>query len=222
MPKLGNHGRWTRRIQTRVQRYNDLCKRAIELSEEGSLSEESYNVAIRALVDALKNCVLVNNSNNNGADTSNNAYSLREAEENQGNLALKPSKKRSTARKRKVQLEQDVMLVDAQESLQPMDNLSSDAMTLNGYYGTQQNVQGLHVQLNLMEPPHDGYYVNQQSMQGLGPLNSMAPSHDGFFGTQQSIHGLGGQLEFRPATTFGYSLQDEPDPQFHGNNSRNT
>nr|XP_025632532.1 uncharacterized protein LOC112727111 [Arachis hypogaea] len=35
----------------------------------------------------------------------------------------------------------------------------------------------------------------------------MAPSHDGFFGTQQSIHGLGGQLEFRPATSFGYSLQ---------------
>ncbi|OIW12870.1 hypothetical protein TanjilG_24803 [Lupinus angustifolius] len=101
-----------------------------------------------------------------------------------------------------------------------MDNLSSDAITLNGYYGAQQNVQGL-VQLNLMEPPHDSYYVNQQSMQGLGPLNSMAPSHDGFFRTQQNIHGLGGQLEFRPTTTFGYSLQDEPEPQFHGNSSRN-
>ncbi|TKY51016.1 FAR-RED IMPAIRED RESPONSE 1 [Spatholobus suberectus] len=212
----------TRRIQTRVHRYNDLCKRAIDLSEEGSLSEESYNVVFRALVDALKNCVVVNNSNNNGAATSNNAYGLHEAEENQGPLALKPNKKRNAARKRKAQVEQDVILVDAQDSLQQMDNLSSDAITLNGYYGTQQNVQGLQVQLNLMEPPHDGYYVNQQSMQGLGPLNSMAPSHDGFFGTQQSIHGLGGQLEFRPATTFGYSLQDEPDPQFHGNSSRNT
>lgn len=212
----------TRRIQTRVQRYNDLCKRAIDLSEEGSLSEENYSVVFRALVDALKNCVLVNNSNNSGAETSNNAYGFREAEENQVPLALKPNKKRNAARKRKAQLEQDVILVNAQDSLQQMDNLSSDAMTLNGYYGTQQNVQGLQVQLNLMEPPHDGYYVNQQGMQGLGPLNSMAPSHDGFFGTQQSIHGLGGQLEFRPATTFGYSLQDEPDPQFHGNSSRNT
>ncbi|KAK7357612.1 hypothetical protein VNO80_16907 [Phaseolus coccineus] len=212
----------TRRIQTRVQRYNDLCKQAIDLSEEGSLSEENYSVVFRALVDALKNCVLVNNSNNSGAETSNNAYGLREAEENQGPLALKPNKRRNAARKRKAQLEQDVILANAQDSLQQMDNLSSDAMTLNGYYGTQQNVQGLQVQLNLMEPPHDGYYVNQQSMQGLGPLNSMAPSHDGFFGTQQSIHGLGGQLEFRPAPTFGYSLQDEPDPQFHGNGSRNT
>ncbi|KAK7269907.1 hypothetical protein RIF29_22708 [Crotalaria pallida] len=212
----------TRRIQTRVQRYNDLCKQAIDLSEEGSLSEESYNVVFRALVDALKNCVLVNNSNPNGTESSNNSYSLREAEENQGILALKPSKKRNIARKRKVQSEQDVVLVDAQDSLQQMDNLSSDAITLNGYYSTQQNVQGLQVQLNLMEPPHDGYYVNQQSMQGLGPLNSMAPSHDGFFGTQQSIHGLGGQLEFRPATTFGYSLQDETEHQFHGSSSRNT
>ncbi|XP_020206020.1 protein FAR-RED IMPAIRED RESPONSE 1 [Cajanus cajan] len=212
----------TRRIQTRVQRYNDLCKQAIDLSEEGSLSEENYNVVFRALVDALKNCVLVNNSNINGAEASNSAHSLREAEENQGALALKPNKKRNAARKRKAQLEQDVILVDAQDSLQQMDNLSSDAVTLNGYYGSQQNVQGLQVQLNLMEPPHDGYYVNHQSMQGLGPLNSMAPSHDGFFGTQQSIHGLGGQLEFRPATTFGYSLQDEHDPQFHGNSSRNT
>lgn len=92
----------TRRIQTRVQRYNDLCKRAIDLSEEGSLSEENYSVVFRALVDALKNCVLVNNSNNSGAETSNNAYGFREAEENQVPLALKPNKKRNAARKRKV------------------------------------------------------------------------------------------------------------------------
>lgn len=214
----------TQRIQTRPQRYNDLCKRSIALSEEGSSSEESYNIALRALIDALKNCVLVNNSNDNGAETGNNGYSLREAEEYQSTLASKPSKKRNTTRKRKVQREQSPVLVDAQDTLQQMDNLSSDAIALNGYYGTQQNVQGLHVQLNLMEPPHDGYYVNQHSMQGLGPLNSMAPSHDGYFGTQQSIHGMGGQLEYRPTTTFGYSLQDEPDPDphFHSNSSRNT
>jgi hypothetical protein len=72
------------------------------LSEEGSLSEESYNVAIRTLVNSLKNCVHVNNSNDNGAEAGNNGYSLREAEENQSTLALKPSKKRNTTRKRKV------------------------------------------------------------------------------------------------------------------------
>ncbi|KAK4480787.1 hypothetical protein RD792_011638 [Penstemon davidsonii] len=51
----------TERIQTRVQRYNDLCRRAIELGEEGSLSEENYKIASRALVEALKNCVNINN-----------------------------------------------------------------------------------------------------------------------------------------------------------------
>ncbi|KAK4284507.1 hypothetical protein QN277_001331 [Acacia crassicarpa] len=213
----------TERIQTRVQRYNDLCKKAIELSEEGSLSEESYDVVFRALVDALKNCVHVNNSNNNNAETSNNALALRETEENQVSIATKTTKKRTPAKRRKAQIDTDMILVDTQDSLQQMDNLSSDGMTLNGYYGAQQNVQGL-VQLNLMEPPHDGYYVNQQSMQGLGQLNSMTSSHDGFFGTQQSIHGLG-PLEFRPPTTFGYTLQDDPDlrsAQFHASSSRNT
>ncbi|KAJ7967551.1 Protein FAR-RED IMPAIRED RESPONSE 1 [Quillaja saponaria] len=208
----------TERIKTRVQRYNDLCKQAIELSEEGSSSEDTYSIAIHALVDALKNCVYVNNN----SETSKNNPGLREAEDrNQGIIAAKSTKKKNTSKKRKVQSEPDVLRVDAQDSLQQMDNLSSDAMTLNGYYGTPQNVQGL-VQLNLMEPPHDGYYVNQHSMQGLGQLTSLAPGHGGLFGTQQNIHGLG-QLEFRPSTTFSYSLQDEPhlrSAQLHGSTSR--
>ncbi|WJX21179.1 hypothetical protein P8452_10642 [Trifolium repens] len=225
LPALAYHFRIHRNVKLAEKNNIDILHAVSERTrkiEEGSLSEESYNVAIRTLVNSLKNCVHVNNSNDNGAEAGNNGYSLREAEENQSTLALKPSKKRNTTRKRKVQQEQNPVLVDAQDSLPQMDNLGSDAMNLNGYYGTQQNVQGLHVQLNLMEPPQDGYYVNQQSMQGLGPLNSMGPSHDGFFGTQQSIHGMGGQLEYRPTTSFGYSLQDEHDPHFHSNNSRNT
>ncbi|KAG6660517.1 protein FAR-RED IMPAIRED RESPONSE 1-like isoform X1 [Carya illinoinensis] len=210
----------TERMQTRVQRYNDLCKQAIELSEEGSLSEESYSIAFRALVEALKNCVNVNNSTINAAETSCNALGLREEEENQRSLRAKTSKRKNTYKKRKVPSEPDAIVVEAQESLQPMDGLSSDGMTLSGYYGAQQNVQGL-VQLNLMEPPHDGYYVNQHSMQGLGQLNSLAPSHDGFFGTQQSIHGLG-QLDFRPPTNFSYSLQLQDDPDLRSSQLHNS
>uniref|UniRef100_A0A5B6YMX0 Protein FAR1-RELATED SEQUENCE n=1 Tax=Davidia involucrata TaxID=16924 RepID=A0A5B6YMX0_DAVIN len=210
----------TERIQTRVQRYNDLCKQAIELGEEGSLSEDSYNIAFRALVEALKNCVNVNNKS--AAESSCSALCLRDMEEeNQGSLATKTSKKKSANKKRKVQSEPEAIIVEAQDGLQQMENLSSDGMTLNGYYGTQQNVQGL-IQLNLMEPPHDGYYVNQQTMQGLGQLNSIGPSHDGFFGAQQSMHGLG-HLDFRPPTSFSYSLQDESNlrpSQLHGDTSR--
>ncbi|KAL6347136.1 hypothetical protein AAG906_012717 [Vitis piasezkii] len=212
----------TERIQTRVQRYNDLCKRAIELGEEGSLSQESYSIAFRTLVEALKNCVNVNNSNNSAVEFISNAHGPRDMEEeNQGSLGTKTSKKKMASRKRKGQSEPGVIIPEAQDSLQQMGNLSSDGITLNGFYGSQQNVQGL-VQLNLMEPPHDGYYVNQQGMQGLGQLNAVAPSHDGFFGTQPSMHGLG-HLDFRPPTSFGYSMQDEHSlrsTQLHGDASR--
>lgn len=93
------------RIHTRVQRYNDLCKLAIEMSEEASLSEESYNIAFRTLVEALKNCVNVNNCNNSAAESDGHALAHREAEEeNQGCHcnAAKPSKKKNPVRKRKV------------------------------------------------------------------------------------------------------------------------
>lgn len=214
----------TERVQTRVQRYNDLCKRAIELSEEGSSSEETYNIALRTLVEALKNCVNVNNSNGTVIEFSGTVHGIREAEEeNQGSPAAKAIRKRNTNRKRKVPAKQDGVLVESQDSLQQMDNLSSDGIALNGYYGAQQNVHGL-VQLNLMEPPHDSYYVNQQSMQGLGQLNSIAPNHDGFFGAQQSIHGMG-QLDFRPSSSFSYSLQDDPhlrSSQLHDDASRHS
>lgn len=91
----------TERIQSRVQRYNDLCKRAIELGEEGSLSEENYNIACRALVEALKNCVNINNRT--AAEGSGNSVGLRCAEEeNQLLHAAKTNKKKNVNKKRKV------------------------------------------------------------------------------------------------------------------------
>ncbi|PIN12140.1 hypothetical protein CDL12_15255 [Handroanthus impetiginosus] len=203
----------TERIQTRVQRYNDLCKRAIELGEEGSLSEENYTIACRALVEALKNCVNVNNRN--VVEYSSNSVGIRSAEEeNHFHQATKTNKKRNANKKRKLQPEPEAVVIDAQDSLQQMENLSSEGITLNGFYGSQQHVHGM---LNLMEPPHDAYYVGQQTMQGLGQLNSIASSHDSFYGAQQSMPGLG-HLDFRqPAFTYG--MQDEHNvrpTQLHG------
>ncbi|KAK3012043.1 hypothetical protein RJ639_010707 [Escallonia herrerae] len=194
-------------------------KKEREDGAKGSLSEESYNIAFRALDEALKTCVNVNNKC--VAESSNTALCLREVEEeNQGIAATKSNKKKSANKKRKVQLEPEAVNIEAQDSLQQMENLSSAGITLNGYYGTQQNVQGL-LQLNLMEPPNDGYYVDQQSMQGLGQLNSVPPNHDGFFGAQQSMHGMG-HLDFRPSS-FSYGLQGEPNlrsTQLHGDTTR--
>lgn len=40
-------------VQSKVRRFNDLCRRAIVLGEEGSLSEESYKIALVAIEDTL-------------------------------------------------------------------------------------------------------------------------------------------------------------------------
>lgn len=47
-------------VESKVQRYNDLCQQAFRLSNEGSLSRESYNVAFDALEEALRNCESLN------------------------------------------------------------------------------------------------------------------------------------------------------------------
>lgn len=89
------------KMQTIVQCYNDLCKQAIELSEKRSLSEKTYAAIFHVLVHALKNCVHLNNSNNNNVETSKNSYGLHKVEENQVSHAIKPIKKRTPPKKRK-------------------------------------------------------------------------------------------------------------------------
>ncbi|KAB1210620.1 Protein FAR-RED ELONGATED HYPOCOTYL 3 [Morella rubra] len=112
------------------------------------------------------------------------------------------------------------MTVGAQDSLQQMDKLR--AVTLDGYYGTQQSMQGM-VQLNLMAPTRDNYYGNQQTIQGLGQLNSIAPSHDGYYSAPQSMHGLGQMDFFRTPTGFTYGIRDDSNvraAQLHDDASR--
>ncbi|XP_042048207.1 protein FAR1-RELATED SEQUENCE 4-like isoform X1 [Salvia splendens] len=58
-------------VQAKVRRYNDLCRRAIILGEEGSLSEESYNNAVAAINEALKHCTVANQPSNQSGLTPN-------------------------------------------------------------------------------------------------------------------------------------------------------
>ncbi|XP_068664549.1 protein FAR1-RELATED SEQUENCE 4-like isoform X2 [Aristolochia californica] len=46
--------------ESKVDRFNDLCQRSIKFAEEGSLSKESYIVALHALQEALEKVVLEN------------------------------------------------------------------------------------------------------------------------------------------------------------------
>ncbi|KMT12678.1 hypothetical protein BVRB_4g087770 [Beta vulgaris subsp. vulgaris] len=213
----------TERLQTRAQRYVSLCKQAIGLSEEGSLTQDSHSIALRTLVDTLKNCVRMNNIHRSATELGDTYCAHDIVQTFQENISTRTSKKKNVVKKRKVASETDVMLTDAEDNLHHMENLSSDGISLNGYYGSQPNVPGL-VQLNLMEPPHDSFYVDQESMQGLGQLNSIGPNHEGFFGAQQSVHGLG-HLDFRPSSSFSYSLQDEHNlrsTELRGDASRHT
>uniref|UniRef100_A0A803QIN4 Protein FAR1-RELATED SEQUENCE n=1 Tax=Cannabis sativa TaxID=3483 RepID=A0A803QIN4_CANSA len=197
-------------LQTRVQRYNDLCQRAMKLCEEGSLSQESYSIACRALEETFGNCTSVNNSSRSLVDAGTSATHgiLCMEEDSHSKNIVKTNKKKNPTKKRKVSFEPDVITVGTQDSLQQMDNkLNPRAVTLDSYYGAQQNVQGM-VQLNLMAP-RDNYYGNQQTIQGLGQLNSIAPSHDGYYSAQQSMHALG-QMEFFSRPSFTYGIRDDP------------
>ncbi|KAF8390886.1 hypothetical protein HHK36_023185 [Tetracentron sinense] len=194
-------------VQSRVERYNQLCQQAIKLADEGSLSRDSYNIAFLALEEALNHCPGVDNLISSVDPSTSATHGLHDIEGmNQGNSTTKAGKRNNTSRKRKTRAEAEVITIGAQDSWQQMGQLSSRSPTLDGYYGTQQCMQGMG-QINSIAPARDGYYTNPQSMQDLGQLNSIAPSYDGHYGTQQSMQGLG-QIDFRSPTMHSYNIQD--------------
>ncbi|KAI3826753.1 hypothetical protein L1987_00806 [Smallanthus sonchifolius] len=79
-------------------------------------------------------CVNVNNK-----DLSNKAILFHDVEdENLGCVSVKTSKRKI------VQLEPEPVMLEGRDSLQQMESMSSNGITLHGYYGTQSNVQGLY------------------------------------------------------------------------------
>ncbi|GKV21455.1 hypothetical protein SLEP1_g31434 [Rubroshorea leprosula] len=218
----GRHlfGEESEQVQSRVHRYNDLCQRAMKLTEEGSLSQEGYNIAFRALEEAYGNCLSANTSNKSLIDavTSPTHGLICIEEDNQSRSTGKINKKKNPTKKKKGNSEQEIMTVGAQDSLQQVDKLSPRPVTLDSYFGTQQSVQGM-VQLNLMAP-RESYYANQQAMQGLGQLNTMPTNPDGYYGTQQTMPAMGQMDFFR---THGFYIRDDPSvraTQLHEDASR--
>ncbi|KAL0718993.1 hypothetical protein Bca4012_068316 [Brassica carinata] len=194
-------------LQTRLQRYNDLCQRALKLSEEASCSQESYNIAFLAVEEALRNCTSGRSLPDVVSSPTQGLVSVEE--DNQSRNGCKTSKKKNPTKKRKANSEQEVMPpVTAPESLQQMDKLIPRTVGIESYYGTQQSVQNM-VQLDLMGGPNrDNFYGNQQTIQGLRQLNSIAPSYDSYYAAQQGIHGQGVDF-FRPPN-FSYDIRDDP------------
>ncbi|XP_061372471.1 protein FAR1-RELATED SEQUENCE 2 isoform X2 [Gastrolobium bilobum] len=228
------------RTASRVQRFNDLCRRAIRLSEIGSLSEDTYRIASQALEEVYKQCVT-------RSTLESNKLAVDVEEKNSGCHRTKSTKKKKSCNRRECFDPEKInikMLDGFQKGEQrnsrahnfdncyisQLDtqtvNLDSRASTLDGYYGAQQNVLG---DLNSVSIMHDGYYSSQQANLGMGQMHSV-PNRGPYYGMQHSMQGLfGGQLTFRTPTVHECfelqdSVQDMEQPirasQFHGITSK--
>ncbi|XP_038678950.1 protein FAR-RED IMPAIRED RESPONSE 1-like isoform X2 [Tripterygium wilfordii] len=154
--------------ESRVQRYNDLCRRAFKLGDEGSLSQESYNIAYTALEEALRECESVNNSIKSGTgENLPSSQAFRDYEEvNQGNSPSKTSKKHDVSKKKQVHPEPEVITLGLPTSWPQMEHSNLRAAAL------------------------DCSYVSQEGVEGAGQLTSKGPTVDGYFGTRQLIQGM--------------------------------
>ncbi|XP_062009139.1 protein FAR1-RELATED SEQUENCE 2-like isoform X2 [Rosa rugosa] len=219
----------SKRLNYRVQRFNDLCKLAVKLGEEGSLSPETYQIAFQALDEVLKQCVNVNNSvrglSEPNASCIHGSNDLEEGNHSGGMAKL--SKKKKTHRKRKGQTEPDGIPIRLQDSYQQMELMNSGARNLDSCHVPQQELQG---ELGSKGRAQDSCYGAQQSMQEMGRLDSVSPICDGYYGnqqvsrgylhslptrvghhgTQQSMQGMfQGQLGFRaPAVHSSFDIRD--------------
>ncbi|KAI3696984.1 hypothetical protein L6452_29659 [Arctium lappa] len=81
-------------VQTKTRRFNDLCRRAIILGEEGSISQESYKIALSAIKDALLQCSNANNSAENelrpSTSTSLGIYGTEEEDQGAATVSKEP------------------------------------------------------------------------------------------------------------------------------------
>ncbi|KAM1138249.1 hypothetical protein ACFX14_036042 [Malus domestica] len=194
--------------ESRVQRYNDLCRRAFKLSDEGSLSQESYSIAFNALEEALRSCESINNSIQNVTEPiSPKTHGPQGSEgENQGNNNIETNKKNGASKKGQVHSEPEAISIGMQENWQQVAELTSRAPNFDGYYGSQQIVQGMG-QLNTIPSSREEYHSNQH-MPRPCLINSIAPIHDSHYMTQQRLHGVA-QLHFGPQSIPGYfDIQD--------------
>ncbi|KAM0956057.1 hypothetical protein ACFX2A_024879 [Malus domestica] len=182
----------SKRLNCRVQHFNDLCKLAVKLGEEGSLSPDAYHIALQALETVMKHCVDVNNSVRSVLEpvSANHGFIDVEVVDPSCSVA-KLSKKKKTYKKRKVQTELDGTAIRLQDSCQQMELMKSRAHKLDNCYVPQQESE--RGQLNSISPIHEGCYDNQRVTQGQ--VHSL-PTHTRHLGTQQSLQGM---LQLQPS-----------------------
>nr|XP_048318492.1 protein FAR-RED IMPAIRED RESPONSE 1-like isoform X2 [Ziziphus jujuba var. spinosa] len=199
----------SRVVESRVQRYNNLCQRAFTLSDEGSLSQESYYIAFNALEEALRKCESINNSIQDviepNSPTTHGPPGCQGV--NQSNSISKSNKKNGASKKGQGHSEPEVINVENHDGWQQMGHSNLRARVIDCSYESQESVEGMD-QLHSRAPNLDGYFDSQQIVQGMSQLNSIAPSRDDYYSSQHSVQGLG-RLHLRSQTIpSSFSIQD--------------
>ncbi|XP_063947701.1 protein FAR1-RELATED SEQUENCE 1 isoform X5 [Daucus carota subsp. sativus] len=212
-------------VESRSQRYNNLCQRALKLGDEGSLSEESYNIAFKALEETLRKCERVNFSIQSMLEPcSPSLHSFHDLELNQDNCTSKKTKEGCGSRKGTERARGNrhacgmataglclfpVYIPSGTRSNRAPDGIDEDLM----YRASMSKAHSA-----LRAPIFDCSYESQEAVQVTEQLNTRVPSLDAYFGTQL-VHGMGqlnstllhdadllsqqrllgmGQLNFRP------------------------
>lgn len=87
-------------VDSRDKRYNNLCQLAFELGDRGSLSQESYIVAVNALEESLRKCESLIDSVQRVTEPNSPNFGSQEV--NLSSSASHTNKKNSTSKKRQV------------------------------------------------------------------------------------------------------------------------
>ncbi|KAE8663566.1 FRS transcription factor family isoform 2 [Hibiscus syriacus] len=191
-------------VETRMHRCNDLCQRAFKLGDEGSLSQESYNIVCNALEEALRKCKSVNYSNQTVTRSmSPQTQGPHHFEEvNQNSSTTKAVKKTKTSLKRQGYPETEISNTGRCNNWQQVGVSNVQVPNLECSYESQDSSIHRMEQLNSRTPALNSYFGTQQLMPGMGQLNSIGLPHDAHYITQQRMNGMG-QLPFRPQSIPG-------------------
>ncbi|XP_012066432.1 protein FAR1-RELATED SEQUENCE 2 isoform X2 [Jatropha curcas] len=178
-------------IPYRAQHFNDLCRRAIKLCEAGSLSQEAYHIAFKALEEILERCAGVNNSIRSVLEPNTLAVHgfLDIEEENRGNSITKSIKKKKICKKKKVLTVPEGMTIGLQDNYQQLDQINSRTHATGNCYVPQQDMQDMEMG-SRATTTFDGFYGSQHSIRGAGQLDSVSPIRDDYYSNQQGLQGL--------------------------------
>lgn len=220
-------------VESRGQRYNDLCRRAIRLAEEGSLSLESYNAALLVLEEGINKCVAENDSlSSAGKPRLLTAYGLQNIADKEADSIMslaavsnsqvtrrKVGSKRiqsgteKTNRKRpnekiNIGLDENVACVGMSETLQVMGQQESRTTMVDSYYGTQGSLQAMG-QWGSKAPVvnTNSCYATQDNLQEMGQWESRAPIGS-YYGTQRNLLPMGPPGTRPPNTDTFYATPD--------------